>query len=97
MTVANHINVNGKRVAILKETIFYTWLTFAENAQGCIDEVLSGKVKVNDQESYIKEKQALVMQYAQNAEDVLIPSGLELWFWQKAYFIQSGQSVGILS
>lgn len=97
MTIATYINVNGKRTPILKETVFYTWLAFAENAQGCIDEVLSGKVKVNDQENYIKEKQVLAMQYTQNAEDVLIPSSTALWFWQKAYFIQSGENVGILN
>lgn len=97
MAVITHINVQGTRVGILKETIFYTWLTFAENAQGCIDEVLNGQVKVNDQDGYIKEKKDLVIQYTQNAEDVLIPSGCALWFWQKAYFIQSGESIGLLS
>lgn len=96
MSIVAHMNVHGERVGILKETIFYTWLSFAENAQGCIDEVLNGTVKVNDQENYIKEKQALVMQYIQNAEDVLIPFGSQLWFWQRAYYMQSGESVGLL-
>lgn len=96
MTIVAHMNVHGERVGILKDTIFYTWLSFAENAQKCIDEVLSGEVKVNDQESYIKDQQTLIAEYTQNAEDVLIPSGLKLWFWQRAYFIQSGRSIGIL-
>lgn len=96
MTILAHINVHGERVGILKDTIFYTWADFAENAQKCIDEALSGKVKVNDLESYIKDQQALIVEYTQNAEDVLIPPGWKLWFWQRAYFIQSGKSVGIL-
>lgn len=96
MAIVAHMTVHGERVGILKDTIFYTWLSFAENAQGCIDEALSGKVKVNDQESYIKDQQALIAEYTQNAEGVLIPSGLELWFWQKAYFIQSVKCIGVL-
>lgn len=96
MAIVAYINVHGERVGILKDTIFYTWLLYAENAQRCIDEALSGKVKVNDLESYIKDQQALITEYTQNAEDVLIPSGLVLWFWQKAYFIQSGECIGVL-
>lgn len=85
------IMVHGELVLITNDTIRKTCAWYAKNQQGCIDEAQSGKVKVNDLQSYIIECEQLKQQYL-NGE---FEAGL--WFWQRAYFIQSGHSVPMLS
>lgn len=97
MTIANYMNVHGQRVAILESTITATWQALADSSQRCIDEVLSGDVFVNDQDSYIQGCKERKQQMLDNKADKVIPSGCELWWWQKAYYIQSGECVGILA
>lgn len=85
-----NIIVHGNLVTITESTIVATCEHFAGNAQGCIDEVLSGEVKVNNQESYIQDCLDRKEAYLQgNYEPTLA-------FWQKAYYIQSGDCVGLL-
>lgn len=94
-----YMNVHGERVLITDETIVKTWLECADNAQGCIDEILDGSEYCNPdfKDTYIEQQKELKKLYTKNANSIVKPSGLELWFWQKAYYIQSGESVGILS
>ena len=63
---------------------------FADNAQGCIDEVESGAVKVNDKESYYewcidRARAALAGEYDHT-----------LALLQKAHYIQTGECIALL-
>lgn len=87
LSVINH----GERVILSNETIDKTCQWYADNSQGCIDEVLSGKVSVNDQDEYIKTKLADKHNYLTKNFD------LSLAFYQKALYIQTGQNTAILS
>lgn len=78
---------NGERIQLTEDTVTKTCQWYADNAQGCIDEVLSGKVKVNNQAQYIATKEALKEVYLQRNFEV------GLWFYQKALYIQTGESV----
>lgn len=81
------VNVNGNRVQLTDQTITKTCKWFADNAQGCIDEVLSGIVKVNDQDTYIKTKEVLKESYLSHEFE------LGFWFYQRALYIQTGENV----
>ena len=85
------IVVHGEPVVITNDTIRATCEWYANNQQACINEAQSGEVKVNDLQSYIAECELLKQQY-QSGD---FTTGL--WFWQRAYFIQSGCSVPMLS
>lgn len=85
------VNVNSNRVQLTDQIITKTCEWFADNAQGCIDEVLSGMVKVNDQDTYIKTKEELKESYLSREFEV------GFWFYQKALYIQTGDSVPLLS
>lgn len=84
------INVNGERVIITEETIKATYQWYADNAQGYIDKALSGKVRVNDVHQYIIDKTTDKINYLNGKFQK------SLAFWQQAYYIQSGECVGIL-
>ncbi|CAH9013809.1 conserved hypothetical protein [Vibrio phage 249E41-1] len=81
------VSNNGERVQLTEETLTKTCQWFADNAQGCIDEVLSGEVKVNDQAAYIETKKALIKCFLSRDFEI------GLWFYQKALYIQTGESV----
>lgn len=87
------IVVNGIPVTLTADTIKATCQWYADNAQACIDEELSGtsKYPVNNQEEYIQE---MTEQKEAYLTGNFMPS---LSFWQKAYFIQTGKSVAMLS
>ncbi|MCP3681518.1 MAG: hypothetical protein GY861_02415 [bacterium] len=85
--VINH----GERVQLTEDTITATCQWYADNAQGCIDEVLSGDVKVNDMESYIEEKIKSKAMYLSRKFEI------GLWFYQKALYIQTGKSVPLFN
>lgn len=87
LSVINH----GERVLLSEDTVNKTCQWYADNAQGCIDEVLSGRVGVNDQPAYIESKLTDKENYLSKSFEV------GLWFYQKALFIQTGQSTSILS
>lgn len=77
-------------VELTEETIQKTRVWFHDNALDCIEEVRSGKVMVNDPESYFswREEQA--------ADALKGNSDHTVAFLQKAYFIQTGESVALL-
>lgn len=84
--ITKTIIIHGERVILTEETILKTRQHFADNGKGCIDEVLNGTVKVNDQDTYFKRCE-------QNIIDALAgKSDKTLAFIQHAYFIQSGES-----
>ena len=85
------VNNNGNRVQLSEETITKTCQWYIDNAQGCIDEVLSGDVTVNDPESYIEAKNALIVCFLSRDFEI------GLWFYQKALHIQTDESVSMFS
>jgi hypothetical protein len=83
------LRLNG--VTLTPETIQATRQWYADNAQACIAEAESGEVFVNDLPSYIAWRK-------ESAADSLAGKyDHSLSFLQRAYFIQTGISVPILS
>lgn len=82
---------NGERVLLTEDTINKTCQWYANNAQGCLNDVLNGSVTVNDTNSYIEEKIKSKADYLDKNFE------LGLWFYQKALHIQTGESVAILN
>jgi len=85
------MRVHGELVTLTDQTILKTNKWYADNAQGCIDEAVSGTVFVNNLDQYIEEKTARKAQF--------LSGDFKLWlgYYQQAYFIQTGQDVPILS
>lgn len=72
-------------------TIQATRQWFADNAQACIDEVLSGEVRVNDLASYVEwRKQMIVGALAGKGDNTFA-------FLQRAYEFQTGECVPLFS
>jgi len=85
------MRINGEVVTITNKTIVATCNWYAKNALGCIREAANGDAPVNNLSAYTLEK---LTDY-----DRFISGNFEpgLWFWQRAHYIQTGQSVPILS
>ncbi|UXM89251.1 hypothetical protein QNK06_11275 [Bacillus subtilis] len=77
-------------VQITEESIQKTRKWFADNAIACIEEVKSGKVYVNDHEYYFAWRKKEAKEYMEGRHDHTIA------FFQRAYFIQTGESVALL-
>lgn len=77
-------------VELTEETIQKTRKWFADNAQGCIDEVRSGKVKVNDPEAYYAWREESINDALAGRNDHTVT------FLQRAHFIQTGECVALL-
>lgn len=86
------IRINGEPVILTKETLVSTCNWFADNSLKQIAEASDPDTKcpVNDLDSFIEQMTAQAQQY-KSAN--FVPS---LTFWQRAYFLQSGESVAIL-
>jgi len=80
-------------VEITQETILATRQHFADIAQGCIDEVLRGDVKLPshvDQEEYFRQQRVKrINTLAGNYDDTFT-------FLQRAYCIQTGEMIALL-
>ena len=63
---------------------------FHDNTIACIREVLDGKVKVNDQASFLEERTAHAAACLRGDHDHTLA------FKQTAYYIQTGECIGIL-
>lgn len=72
------------------ESINKTIQYFANNAQGCIDEVESGKVRVNDKEKYFKDCLERKERYLNKDFNV------SLTFLQHAYYEQTNKCIALL-
>lgn len=77
-------------VTLTTETIQATRQWFADNNQACIDEVVSGDMKVNDLIGYIERQEQLIDECLSGVWDHTFT------FLQRAYFIQTGESVALL-
>ena len=79
---------NGEELTEL--TLKKTDKHFADIYQGCIDEVLSGKVKVNDKEKYFKSCKEMKEKHIKGL------SRDNLTYLQRAYWIQTGNCIALL-
>lgn len=75
---------------ITQETVIKTRQWFAENAQACIDEAISGKVCVNDLPLYVKQMEK------RKAESISGKNDHTFTFRQKAVYIQTGEYHALL-
>lgn len=78
-------------VELKEETIQETRKWFHDNSLACIEEAKSGKVFVNDIEYYSKWRTEQAKEYMEGKSDRTVA------FLQRAYFIQTGESVALLS
>lgn len=85
------ITVRNQLVTLTEETIRNTRQWFADNAQACIDEAVSGNVKVNNLQKYIE------WQKQRAADSLAGKSDHTFTFIQMAYYIQSGECIPLLS
>lgn len=77
-------------VHLTEATIQKTRKWFADNCMACIEEVKSGKQHVNDPEEYFAYEEQSAKEYMNGDNDHIIA------FLQRAYFIQTGESVALL-
>lgn len=75
---------------ITQESILKAREWFADNYDGCIAEAVNGEVFVNDLPSYI------VWREKQKAEVLAGKHDHTFTFMQRAYYIQTGESVALL-
>ena len=85
------VNVYDERITLDINDIKAAQQWYANNAQGCIDEAVSGEVFVNDIDIYVRDKQQDKANYITGNFE---PS---LGFWQTAIYLKTKQSVPILS
>lgn len=79
------------RVLITPKTLTETYKHFADIQQGCIDEVLNGRVRVNDQKDYISKRKAEKEEYLN-----MNSSNYTFTFLQRAHWLQTGECVALL-
>lgn len=84
------VNVNDEKVLLTLEDIQKASRWYAENAQGCIDEAVSGKVFVNDLDGYVSSKKLDISNY--------MTGNFTPWlgFWQQAVYLKTGECVRVL-
>lgn len=75
---------------ITQETIQRTRQHFADIAQGCINEAISGEVKVSNLQSYIEWQQGSIEYTLSGKNDFTFT------FMQRAYWLQTGECVALL-
>lgn len=75
---------------ITKETIIKTRQWFIDNTQNCIDEAMSGQVRVNDLDSYVQSM-------LKRMEDIEAGEWDHTFtFQQRAVYIQTGECHALL-
>lgn len=86
------ILIHGKPVILTKDTLIKACNWFADSSLKQIAEALDPGTKwaVNDLDSFIEQ---MTVQAEQYRSANFVPS---LTFWQRAYFLQSGESVAVL-
>lgn len=77
-------------VELTAESMQATRQWFADNSQACIEAALSGEDRVNDLDGYVAwRRQAIADSLAGKGDHTVA-------FLQRAYFIQTGESVALL-
>lgn len=90
------LHVHGEPVVLTVETLAKTFQWFADNQRACAEGAQNGDFFVNDVENYVLDCNARAQVYEAQIEKG--PFGrLSLAFLQRAYYIQSGESVPMLS
>ena len=90
------VHIYGKPITLTKETIEATFQWYADHARLCASEAKAGAFRVNDLERYVRENEEEALSYERQKKDG--PDGrYSLAFIQQAYYIQSGESVPMLS
>lgn len=87
------IRVHGEKVILTKDTIVKTREWFIQNELGCIAEVESGEVYLNPEYGFDRYKGDCLSNIEKIKQGEWDHS---LTFVQRAYYIQSGKSVGLL-
>lgn len=82
------LKFNG--VELTEESIQKTRKWFSDNAMACIEEAKNGKFYVNNLEDYTKWEEKSAKEYMEGKHDHVLA------FLQRAYFIQTGESVALL-
>mgnify|MGYP003640901139 CR=1 FL=1 len=75
---------------ITESTIKETHKHFINIYKGCIDEVLSGEVKVNDQKKYFENCNKAILKHEKGE------GTNNLTFMQRAYYLQEGETIALL-
>lgn len=83
------ISVIGENVLLTDETIRLTKQSFIENDYKCLESAILKEFNVNDLPSYILWIKSMI-------EDMRNCTRYSFTFIQRAYFIQSGECVGLL-
>jgi hypothetical protein len=84
------IAVDGIVYTLTKETLDKTCSSYADNLLKQLAQAEDGTQPVNNLESF----REYVKEQCQVYKQGLFVAGL--WFWQRAYFIQTGRSVSVL-
>lgn len=85
------IYVHEKPVILTDETLDKTWAWFADNCRACARDALAGKFYTNNPAAYASDEEARAGQYDRRE------GRMSLTFIQRAYFIQTGESVPLLA
>lgn len=89
-TMPVEIIYRSKAVELTAETIDATWAWFADHERACIDAATNGEFRVNNLEKYIRDCKANIERYEAHE------GRMSMTFLQRAYFIQTGESVPLL-
>lgn len=85
------IHIHNQPVTLTDETIDKTWQWFADHQRACAVAATLGEFRVNDLCGYVRECLDEAARYDRHE------GRISLTFVQRAYFIQSGESVPLLS
>lgn len=88
------LHIHGKPVILTVETLAKTFTWFADNQRACAAAAKAGEFFVNDLARYTADCEAHAAAYDRHETS---GNRLSLTFLQRAYFIQSGESVPMLS
>ncbi len=90
MTNTVIIHIHGKPVVLTAETIDATWKWFADHERECARAALAKEFHVNDLTKYVERCNLNAEVYDNNE------GRMSVAFLQRAYFIQTGESVPLL-
>lgn len=85
------IHIHNQPVTLTDETLDKTWQHFADLERRCAVAATLGEFRVNDLRGYVRDCLENAARYDRHE------GRMSLTFVQQAYFIQSGESVPLLS